>query len=115
MKEDFLDFVNDALDAMTHAESFVAGMEYDAFSKDTKTIFAVIRALEIVGEAVKRIPENIREQYPQISWKAIAGMRDKLIHGYGNVNLNLVWETTTKKIPKTKPLFQKIIKDYTNQ
>lgn len=112
MKEEFLDYITDALNAMTSAESFIEGMEFETFRNDNKTIFAVIRALEIVGEAVKRIPESIRQQYPQIPWKAMAGMRDKLIHGYGNVNLTLVWETITQKIPELRPMFQKIIEDY---
>jgi uncharacterized protein with HEPN domain len=114
MKNEFLDYVTDVVDAMSKAESFIEGMEYESFVNDDRTIFAVIRSLEIVGEAVKKIPETIRRQYPQISWKAMAGMRDKLIHGYDNVNLVLVWETAKIRIPMVKPIFQQIIEDHTH-
>lgn len=115
MKKEFLDYVSDVVWAMSKAESFIEDMDYKAFSDDDKTVFAVIRALEIVGEAVKRIPDEIRVQCPQISWKAMAGMRDKLIHGYGNINLALVWETVKIQIPEIKPVFQQIIDDFSDE
>ena len=114
MKEELLDYIEDAINAMVKAESFIEGMDFDTFSKDEKTIFAVIRALEVLGEAVKRIPDEIRERYAQIPWRAMAGMRDKLIHGYNQVNLVLVWETVKTHIPSVKPTFQEILEDHLN-
>ena len=74
-------------------------MDFEAFQHDDKTQSAVIRKLEIIGEAVKQIPEEERRQYPQIPWKQIAGMRDKLIHFYFGVDAKLVWQTIKKRLP----------------
>jgi len=112
MKEEFLDYIEDIIEAMNDAMSFVEGMEYDDFLKDRKTIYAVIRAIEIIGEAVKKIPESVKNRYPQIPWREMAGMRDKLIHEYFGVNLRAVWDTIKQDIPNLKPSFDKILKDF---
>jgi uncharacterized protein with HEPN domain len=85
------------------------------FSNDPKTIFAVIRALEIIGEAVKNIPHSIKERYPEAPWRAMAGMRDKLIQGYFGVNLETVWKTVIEDIPGFLPAIRKIVDDITNR
>jgi len=112
MKEEFLDYIEDVIEAMNDAMSFVEGMEYDDFLKDRKTVYAVIRAIEIIGEAVKKIPELVKNRYPQIPWREMAGMRDKLIHEYFGVNLRAVWDTVKQDIPSLKPSFDKILKDF---
>ena len=112
MKEEFLDYVEDIIDAMNDAMSFVEGMKYEDVVKDRKTIYAVVRALEIIGEAVKRIPDLVRNRYPQIPWKDMAGMRDKLIHVYFGVDIRRVWKTVEEDLLDLKPLFEKILKDF---
>jgi len=102
------DYLNDIVDAMAKALKFVEGMSYEDFVNDDKTVFAVVRALEVVGEAVKNIPEDFREKYPHIPWKDLAGMRDKLIHGYFGVDLGRVWRTVKEVIPAMKPRFDEI-------
>ena len=111
MKKEFLDYIEDIIKAMDDASSFVRDMDYDSFSKDRKTVYAVIRALEIIGEATKNIPIEIKNNYPQIPWKDMAGMRDKVIHEYFGVDLKRVWSTVNVDIPKLKPWFEKIIRE----
>jgi uncharacterized protein with HEPN domain len=112
MKEEFLDYVEDIIEAMDDALEFVKGMEYDVFAKDRKTVYAVIRALEIIGEAVKNIPVPVKNRYSQIPWKDMAGMRDKVIHEYFGVDLKRVWSTVKNDIPNLKPKFEKVLRDY---
>ncbi|MGD0996682.1 MAG: DUF86 domain-containing protein [Candidatus Bathyarchaeia archaeon] len=111
MKDEFLDYVEDILKAMDDALTFVKDMNYDAFVKDRKTIYAVIRALEIIGEATKNIPSPIKTRYPEIPWKDMAGMRDKVIHAYFGVDLKRVWSTVNADIPTIKPYFEKLLRD----
>jgi uncharacterized protein with HEPN domain len=111
MKREIGDFIEDIINAMNKALKFVAGVSYEEFAKDDKTIFAVIRAIEIIGEAVKNIPEDTKKEYPAIPWKGMAGMRDKVIHGYSGVDIKVVWDTVKKRIPEVKLLFEKMLKD----
>ena len=86
-------------------------MSYEEFTRDDKTVYAVVRAIEIIGEAAKNIPGNVRKNYPEIPWKDMAGMRNKVIHEYFGVKLNIVWRTVKEEIPPLKPLFEKILKE----
>lgn len=112
MSNEFLDHLEDIVDAMEKAELAITGVEYDRFAADFMINFVVIRALEIVGEAAKRLPLPIRTQYPDIPWKDMAGMRDRIIHGYDSVDLQIVWNVVKSEIPRIKPLIQQILKDY---
>jgi len=112
MKEEFLDYIEDIIEAMDDAMSFVKGLEYDDFVKEKKTVYAVVRAIEIIGEAVKKIPNDVKKRYPKIPWREMAGMRNKLIHEYFGVDLKRVWKTVKEDIPNLKPQFDKILKDF---
>ena len=95
-------YLKDIHNAIESIEAFTKGMDYDAFVADDKTVSAVIRKLEIIGEAVKQIPEEIRLKHPDIPWKQIAGMRDKLIHFYFGVDPHLVWQTIRNRLAALK-------------
>jgi uncharacterized protein with HEPN domain len=97
---------------MILAQCFLESVEYDSFLKDTQLKYAIERALEIIGEASKRVPAEIREQYPEIPWKIMGRMRDRVIHGYDSVNLKIIWDTVKNDIPEVKPLIQKMLDDH---
>ena len=78
---------------------FTQGLEFGVFQTKVETQYAVIRALEIVGEATKRLPDQFRAARPDIPWKSMAGMRDRLIHGYDDINLEMVFLTATQTVP----------------
>jgi len=109
MKTEFLDFVEDILDAMEKAEILLTDVTYEQFAGDFRIHFAVVRALEIVGEATKRLPSSLRDQYPAVPWKEMAGMRDRIIHGYDTIDLQIVWNTVKQDIPHIRPLLQQIL------
>jgi uncharacterized protein with HEPN domain len=108
--QDYLqDIVNYADDAM----NFVVGMDFVTFEQDKRTHYAVTRALEIVGEATKNIPPEIRDRYPTIPWRLMAGMRDKLIHDYIGADLKKVFETVLTDLPVIKTAIAQVLADLT--
>jgi len=83
-KREVEDYLQDILDAVAAIEQFTISINFEDFSQNLEKVFAVSRAIEIIGEAVKRIPDSVRSQYPDIPWRDVAGMRDKLIYNYFN-------------------------------
>ena len=112
MSDELLDYIEDILDAMDKAEILLEDVTYEQFDADFRINFAVVRALEIMGEATKRLPMSVRDKYPEIPWRNIAGMRDRIIHGYDSVNLHIVWDVVKTDVPQLKPQIQKILKAY---
>ena len=86
-------------------------MNLESFSNDRKTINAVVRSLEVVGEAAKNIPDGVKKKYPDIPWKKMAGMRDKLSHEYFGIDEGIVWKVATEELPPLKKFIQKILKN----
>lgn len=109
-KRTYLDYLKDISDEFRHIEEFTRELSYEIFAKDKKTIYAVIRSFEVIGEAVKNIPSGIKKKYPKIPWKKMAGMRDKLIHEYFGVDRQTLWKTIKGRIPEVKALIVPLLK-----
>ncbi len=103
-------YLQDMLDASLKATTFTKDMSFEEFEKDEKTQYAVIRALEIVGEASKKVPMAFKERNPGIPWRAISGMRDKVIHDYMGINHVVVWKTVIEDLPPLIVELMRIIK-----
>ncbi len=110
-KRSYIDYVTDIRDQLDKINTFTRNLSYEDFIKDEKTVYAVIRCFEVIGEAVKRLPDKIKKEYPEIPWKRIAGMRDKLIHGYFGVDYQTLWQTIHKRCPEIRPTIEKILKN----
>ncbi|MCD6448592.1 MAG: DUF86 domain-containing protein [Thermoplasmata archaeon] len=111
MNRDYRLFIKDIIDAIERIEEFVAGMNFEEFENDDKTVSAVVRKLEIIGEATKNIPDEIKEKYPKLPWKEMAKIRDKLIHGYFSVDFEIVWKVIKEELPELKPKIRKILNE----
>ncbi|MGD8869421.1 MAG: DUF86 domain-containing protein [Gemmatimonadales bacterium] len=112
MKErDDLPYLRHILDAIGRIESYVSGVDEGVFLENAEKQDAVIRQLQIVGEAAKRLSAELRAAYPDIPWREVAGMRDKLVHDYFGVDLQFVWVTVTEDIPELKSRIEQILDD----
>jgi uncharacterized protein with HEPN domain len=100
---------------MQDAEGFVRGMTSEQFAADKRTLNAVLRSIEVIGEATKHIPEDIRLKYPDVSWKEMAGMRDKVIHFYFGVDADIVWRVVADRIPVLRPLLERVLRETEEQ
>lgn len=109
---DFSLCLKDIINAKVAIENFVKGMDFDEFKNNGLVSSVVIKKFEIIREAAKNISEEVREKYPAISWKRMAGMRDRLIHFYFGVKYELVWETIQKELPKLKSSIREILKEF---
>ena len=94
------EFLSDIREALQRITTYVAGMAYESFVADTRTQDAVIRNLEILGEATKNLSEELRAKYPAVPWKNITRARDRLIHHYFGINLDIVWQIATVELPQ---------------
>ncbi|NHI94929.1 MAG: DUF86 domain-containing protein [Candidatus Lokiarchaeota archaeon] len=104
-------FLNDILEAISNILEYTKDIDDKQFSSDKKTRDAVLRNLEIIGEATKSIPDTFKKEYKDINWRGISGMRDKLIHEYFGVSNQIVWETIKNDIPTLKSQVEVIIKN----
>lgn len=108
-------FLRDIADFCDHLEEYVKGVEKSDFLENRMLQDALVRKLELIGEAAKNLTEKIRKQYPSIPWREIMRMRDKVIHHYFKVDLDLVWKTVTNDVPKLKSEVESIIEKISSQ
>ncbi len=110
MTRDLRDYIEDIAEQIRKIENFTDNItDIESFQKNEMAVYACIRALEIMGEAVKHVPDDFRQNYPQIPWRRIAGIRDVLIHAYFGVDTRVIWHTVTISLPEIKPVFEKIL------
>jgi len=105
-----IDFLKDILEAVIRIKNYCEGMGYEDFLSDTKTQDATIRNLEIIGEAAKALSIKLRTKYPDMPWKGMAGIRDRLIHDYFGVNLDIVWNVIKDELPKLEPQIEMMLR-----
>ena len=109
-KREVGDYLNDIVENIDKVIKFTSGINYEDFIGNDEKVYAVVRAIEIIREATKNVPQSFRKKYPEIPWREMAGMRDKVIHEYFGVDLKIVWTTATKEIPPLRDKILKIIK-----
>ena len=115
MKKDTIVFIKHIIEGIESIENFSKGISKTKFLKDELRQNAIIRKLEIIGEATKNVPSSFRNKYPSIEWKRIAGLRDKLIHDYFGVNVGRVWNIVKKDIPDLKKKIKVILEETEKQ
>jgi uncharacterized protein with HEPN domain len=104
-------YINDILENILFAEQILAGLDFQAFVANKEKNYSVVRCIEIIGEAVKSIPADIRDRYPDIPWQKMAGMRDKVIHFYLGVDHEIVWQAATNVLPGLKDRLKQIARE----
>jgi uncharacterized protein with HEPN domain len=105
-------FLQDIIDFCEHIAAYIKDVDKAGFLSNRMLQDALVRKIEIIGEAVKNISNETRQYFPHVAWKEIAGMRDRIAHGYFNVDLDIVWKTVTQFIPKLKPEIEKILESF---
>ena len=111
MRRDYRVYLEDILEAAGAAREFVTGMGKDELAKDRRTRDAVVRNLEIIGEAVKKLPPQTKRDHPEVEWKKIAGLRDILVHDYFGIDMDIVWDVVQNKLPVLVEQVRRILEE----
>ena len=111
MPRDSSVYLRDILEAISKIKGYTAGMDREAFEGDSKTVDAVLRNLEVIGEAAKGIPESFRRDHSEVDWRKIAGLRDVLIHNYFGISMDIVWDILQKQIERLESQIRSMLQD----
>jgi uncharacterized protein with HEPN domain len=103
--------LSDIRQAIDRIEQYIKNLSFDGFSDDQKSVDAVVRNLEIMGEAAKRLPNEFKQRYSQIEWEKIVGLRHRIVHEYFGVDLEIIWQILHKNLPELKKKVVQIISD----
>ncbi len=104
-------YIKDISEAMKAAQLFVEGMDFETFIVDDKTSSAVLTKLGIINEATKRVPDTIRQKYPEMPWGEMTGMENNIMHQYFAVDYAIVWDTVKNRIREAQPLIERILEE----
>lgn len=110
-KRDIRVLLNDILEAIAKVERYTQGLSFEEFSKNDMVIDAVTRNLEIIGEVVKRVPQELRDKYKTIDWRRVAGFRGIAIHDYFAVDVEIVWTIATERLDELKQVVTQMLRD----
>jgi len=102
--------LEDLKQAMARVRQYTKGLTYEEFVEDEKTMDAVLRNLEVIGEAARNIPEELRGEYPDVEWHRMIGLRNIISHEYFGVDMQIIWEVATRNVPETEPLVADMLK-----
>lgn len=111
MKRELRLFIEDISESVRLIEKYIGGLSKGDLDNNQELKDSIVRRLEIIGEAVKNIPDDFKEKYPEVPWKKIAGLRDIIIHAYFSIDLDIMWDIIKKDLPYLKEKIQKIKKD----
>ncbi len=114
-KADYRVYVQDILEAIKRIDEYIGKMTFEEFSKDKKTMDAVVRNFAVIGEAAKNVPVSIKRKHPEIAWKRMSGMRDKVIHEYFGVDPHILWGTAKTDLPPTIHMLKALLTENQQQ
>ena len=104
-------FIQDIHDYIERINEYVEGYDLKSFLEDSKTCDSVLRCIEVIGEAAKNIPDDLRAKYQSVPWREMAGMRDKVIHGYFVIDFEMVWLVIKEDLPVIKPIIENMLEE----
>jgi uncharacterized protein with HEPN domain len=113
-KGDFRVYVQDILEAIQRIDEYLKGVTFEEFSKDKKTLDAVVGNFAVIGEAAKKVPVSVKRKHPEIAWKRMSGMRDKVIHEYFGVDPRILWDTSRIDLPASRQLLKELLNENLN-
>ena len=103
--------LNDISQAIDRIEKYIKTLSFDAFSEDQKSVDAVVRNLEIIGEAASRLPDEFKEKYSEIEWYKVVGLRHRIVHAYFGIDLEIIWQILQKNLPELRQKITRIMGD----